>query len=79
MAAGGWIFSILGTLIILALVVAATVWIVSNLGDRGGHRTFSTLSARELLDRRLASGEISVDQYDHLREKLEGRSGPGGG
>ena len=79
MTAGGWIFSILGTLIILALLVAATVWIVSQLGDRGGHRTSSALSAREILDRRLASGEIALDQYDRLREKLDGRSAPSGG
>jgi putative membrane protein len=71
MSTGGWIFSILGTLIILALIVAAIVWIVSAAGNRGGGRAAPAVSAREILDQRLASGEIAPEQYDQLREKLD--------
>jgi uncharacterized membrane protein len=64
------VFSILGTLIILALIVGMIVWLVSGRGDRGGSVTATGESAREILDRRLASGEITVDQYQRLRETL---------
>jgi uncharacterized membrane protein len=74
MTTAGWIFSIFGTLIIFVLIVAAIVWLVSELGERGGGSPSSSVPARELLDRRLASGEITVDQYDHLRERLDTRS-----
>jgi len=70
MSTGGWILSIFGTLIILALVIAAIVWIVSQAGNRGGNRETSGASPSEILDRRLASAEITVDQYDELRAKL---------
>jgi putative membrane protein len=76
MSTGGWIFSILGTLIILALIVAAIVWIVSEAGNRGGGRVGSAVSAREILDQRLASGEIAPEQYGQLREKLDATSVP---
>jgi uncharacterized membrane protein len=74
MTTAGWIFSVFGMLIIFALFVVTIFWIVSQLGARGGERTSSAISAREILDRRLASGEITADQYDQLREKLDARS-----
>jgi uncharacterized membrane protein len=72
MAAGGWIFSVL----ILAILVAIVVWIVSGLGDRRGRGTSSSASAGEILDRRLASGEITVEQYEQLRQALDQGSPP---
>jgi uncharacterized membrane protein len=76
MSTGAWIFSILGTLIILALIVGVIVWIVSEAGNRGGGRATSGVSVREILDRRLARGEIASDQYDQLREKLDATAAP---
>jgi uncharacterized membrane protein len=73
MSTGGWIFSILGTLIILALIVGVIVWIVSEAGNRGSS---PAVSAREILDQRLARGEIAPEQYDQLREKLDAISAP---
>jgi len=32
-------------------------------------------SAREILDRRLASGEITIEQYDEVRAKFDGPAG----
>lgn len=66
MSAGGWIFSVAATLIVIGLVVAAIVWLV---GGRGGS-TATAASAREILDRRLASGELRVEQYEQLRAAL---------
>jgi uncharacterized membrane protein len=65
MSAGSWI-AIFGTVIVLALVVTA-IWLLSNRSD---HPKASAASAGEILDRRLASGEITSEQYDELSERL---------
>jgi putative membrane protein len=71
MSTGGWIFSILGTLIILALIVGLIGWAVATASDRGGRGAPpSRASARDILDRRLASGELTAEQYEQLRETL---------
>jgi uncharacterized membrane protein len=70
MGAGGWAFSIFATLIILGLLVAAIIWAVSQKSKRGGGSR-ELLSAHEILDRRLASDEITADQYDRLRNRLD--------
>lgn len=69
MTTGDWIFSVVGTLIVIALAVSAIVWLTSAVGDRGG-ATAAASSAREILDRRLASGELPVEQYEQLRATL---------
>jgi putative membrane protein len=79
MSAAGWILSVLWTLIIIALVVAGILWLISALGNRDAARSASARpgeSAREILDRRLAAGELTVEQYKQLRETL-GDPGPG--
>ena len=70
MGTGGWIFSILATLIILGLIVALIVWAMSPRGDRSGSAHGAAGSAREILDRRVASGELTAEQYEQLREAL---------
>jgi uncharacterized membrane protein len=74
MSTGGWILSVVWTLIVFALVAAAIVWALSMLSNRD--RRFkapnaSEASPREILDRRLASGDLTVEQYKHLREAME--------
>ncbi|HVC07016.1 MAG TPA: SHOCT domain-containing protein [Solirubrobacterales bacterium] len=70
MNSGGWIFSILAILLLLALVVAVIVWITREVsGHRDGGPTIE-MSAREILDRRLASGEITTEQHEQLRQTL---------
>lgn len=73
MTAAGWVFSILATLIILALIIGVAVWIAQSLRDRDQRpgETKPGASAREILDRRLASGELTVEQYQQLRGTLE--------
>ncbi len=65
-----------GTLVILALVVAAIVWIVGELSDRRGREAASGVSAREILDRRLASGEITDEQHEQLHRSIEAPAHP---
>lgn len=71
MSTGYWIFSILGVLIILALIVGMIAWLVPGRGDRRNGATATGESSRELLDRRLANDELTVDQYEQLRHALE--------
>jgi uncharacterized membrane protein len=77
MSTGGWIFSGLGMLIILVLVVAAIVWIARELGARRDRGSGNAMSAPELLDRRLANGEINAKQYAQLRQTLVARPDSG--
>src|SRR5512142_2814679 len=79
MSTGGWILSVLWTVIIIALVIAGIVWLVSALNNRGSGATASSGparggSARDILDRRLASGELTIEQYQELRDALAGES-----
>ena len=70
MGTGGWVFSIFATLIVLALIVAAIAWLFSARRDRGSSLSPPGDSANEILNRRLASGELTAEQYEQLLEKL---------
>jgi uncharacterized membrane protein len=69
MGTGDWIFSILGTLIIIGLIVGLIIWIVSP-NSRSQSSPATGESAREILDRRLANGELTAQDYKQLREAL---------
>lgn len=71
----GWaVLMTIGWVILVGLFVAL---IVGALRDRSAKQ-----SARELLDRRLAAGEIDLDEYERLRSAMSprpaGPSGPAG-
>jgi putative membrane protein len=74
MGAGGWVLMS----VFWVALIAAIVWAVAALSSRGDRRTDRDgLLERpeEILDRRLASGEIDADTYDLLRGKLrDGRA-----
>jgi uncharacterized membrane protein len=72
MTTGGWIFMALGMLVLIVLVVVLVMWIVSqqHKPDRG-QLPPGGMSAREVLDHRLVNGEMTTDQYDELRKKLD--------
>lgn len=75
MNTGGWILTVLATLILVALAVGVIVWLLSSRTGRGVGSPAPLTSAREILDRRLASGELTSQQYDELGEKLhDGRA-----
>jgi uncharacterized membrane protein len=77
MTAAGWAIAILWTVIILALIAGAIYWLVSELSRRSNPREAAVTgegSAREILDRRLAKGELTVDQYKELRGALDGEA-----
>jgi len=71
MGSGGWIFMAFGMLVLLGLIVVLVMWVVSQQHKSGTRLSPPGMSAREALDHRLVSGEITPDQYDQLRNKLE--------
>jgi uncharacterized membrane protein len=73
MTSDGWIFSIFTTIVLVALVVAAGVWTVRLVRKRHAPGRTGAASALDILDRRLASGAIKVDQYEQLRRTLAAR------
>lgn len=52
-------------------VVAIGIWLVLRVTDRGYKEIKSIDTPRAILDRRLASGEISVEQYAAVRKQIE--------
>jgi|GEM_PF-741900 len=79
MTTGGWIFMVFGMLFLIALLVILVTWIVSQQHRPDGRATLPGTSAREALEHRLVSGEITLDQYDQLRRKLDEPRPPLGG
>lgn len=73
MGAGGWV---LMTFVWVALVALA-VWAFAQLFARDNHSGEDRRDPRpdEVLDRRLASGEIDEQSYDRLRAKLRESKG----
>lgn len=66
---GWWVVMGLGMVLFWALVIVAIVWLVrGGLGPRDHVQREDPL---EILDRRLAAGEISVDEYEQRRATLK--------
>ena len=70
MGAGGWLLMSLLWIALLAVGVWAIARIVpARSGDADEPRS-SAEGPREVLDRRLANGEIDIKTYDEVRSKL---------
>jgi uncharacterized membrane protein len=77
---GGGILGIVGSLLgllfvlgLLALVVLAAVWLLRRSPARASGTISGQRDTGEPLDaarRRLAAGEITLEQYDRIREEL---------
>jgi len=50
------------------ILLGVVVWAVVSAGNRSGARPART--SREILDERLARGELSIDEYRKLRETV---------
>ena len=77
MGDGWWVVMALGMVLFWALAIVGIVWLVRELSGRGG-RPGREPDALELLDRRLADGTISPDDYRERRAILTGSPPPGG-
>lgn len=75
MGAGGWVLMS----VFWVALVAAIVWAAAALSSRTAHASTGVgmlEPPEDVLDRRLASGEIDMDTYEALRGKLhDSRSG----
>jgi uncharacterized membrane protein len=71
MTTGGWIFMALGMLVLIVLAVVLVMWLVSQQSTPDRVPLPHAMSAREALDHRLVSGDITTEQYDQLRAKLD--------
>jgi uncharacterized membrane protein len=69
---GGWIFPAFFVLVLIVLAVVAIVWLARSRSTNPapGRWGRSEGSARDVLDRRLVSGEIGEDEYRRLRAVL---------
>ena len=68
---GWWVVMVLGTILFWGLVIAGIVWAVrAGTGNRPGG---TGKGAKEVLDERLAAGDISVEEYERRRNLLAGR------
>ena len=78
MSTGGWVFMALGNIVIWGLIISFIIWLVHDLRTRSyRHHVASGASAREILDRRLATGEINTDEYEHLRTTISPQTDQG--
>ncbi len=75
---GWWIVMVVGMVLFWGLAILGAVWLVRELVGRGGSLGRKP-NALELLDRRLAEGTISPEDYRERRKILEGSSPPGDG
>lgn len=72
MTAAGWTVAIIWTVIIFALIAGAIYWLAMALrGPSASATRPAEASGREILDRRLAKGELTIDQYRELRAAIE--------
>lgn len=71
----GWGWMMLMPLVWVALI-AAIVWAVVQLAHTSGKSSNEDRreSAQDILDRRLASGEIDAEAYRRVREELDRES-----
>lgn len=75
--AGWWILMAVLMVAFWGLVIVGIVWLLRSLWGPQGQRA---KSPREVLDHRLASGEISPQEYRQRRELLgAGKPGEGAG
>jgi putative membrane protein len=73
---GWWIVMMVMMVAFWGLVIVGAVWLVRLLAGRQREESGRS-SAAELLEHRLASGEISPEEYRRLRAALSGSPGPG--
>src|SRR5581483_3930035 len=72
--AGWWILMMIGMVVFWGLVIVGIVWLVRELSGRHVHGA-AAASPLDLLDRRLAEGQISPDEYEERRRILAGPAG----
>jgi putative membrane protein len=68
----GWTLGMVGMIAFWGLLIWAVWYIVTGANRRADQGQTPPISARQILDERLARGEIDADQYRHLRDLMAG-------
>lgn len=72
---GWWSFGMVFMGLFWVALIVGAIWAVSRFARRPDDVGLGGMeSARQLLDRRFASGQIDAEQYAEARRVLEGRS-----
>ena len=72
MGVGGWILMTLFWVLLVAVIVWAGAQLFPGRREQGGDETPGAETPEDILERRLARGDIDPETYDRLREKLGG-------
>lgn len=70
----GWLLGAFGMVVFWGLVIWGFWFLVSYVVRRPGAETDGRRNAKQILDERLARGEIDAGEYRHLRELFSARS-----
>jgi hypothetical protein len=70
---GWWLVSTVAMFVFWTAVIYGVFWLVRDAGGRPAGPERRDESADDVLKRRLAAGEISVDEYDRVRRGLYGK------
>ena len=68
---GWWVVMIVGMALFVVLAVLGVIWLARDLTRSSGQRAAEEADPLVVLDRRLASGEISPEDYRERRAMLE--------
>ena len=66
----GWTLGTIGIVAFWVLLFWAVWYLVTGGSHRSDHAQTPPTNARQILDERLARGEISEDEYRHLRDLI---------
>lgn len=76
--AGGWILMAIGMALVWGLIIVGVIWLVRTFTDTGQRgQAQAQPSAIEILDRSLADGTISVEEYEKRLPLLRASSADG--
>lgn len=72
----GWVIALIVGILVIAIAVYAFVQMDRNRGGRDGHNPprHDRNEALDLLNRRYANGEISDEEFERMKKRLENRS-----
>jgi len=72
MGGGWWIIMVIGMVVFWGLIIAGLVLLVRYIAAQTPPRALSPGTPVDVLNRRLAAGEINVEEYENLRHRIEG-------
>jgi uncharacterized membrane protein len=72
---GWWVVMVVGMVLFVALAILGIAWLARDLTGSSKSASASEADPLAILDRRLASGEISLEDYRDRRAVLENGNG----